>query len=489
VQNESVTESFTETFTAGLASYGPRPCVEFDGRWFTGDEITAYIAALTELLSDAGVPGDAPLGVVVRNRMPHAAAIIGALAAARPVVMIYSFQSAQAIARDIEHLDLAAVVADPQDWTAEVVAAAVRTGTAGVTLTDEAALVTGHTAQERASYTAALHILTSGTTGPPKRFAVDAPVLEHTVFSVTGGQASPEDPPELVYWPLGGIGGVCQLVTGVYTGKRMLLLEKFSVQAWANAVQTHQLQRSGVQPAVVRMLLDADLDPAMLSSLQFIVCAAGPLDVETRDEFEKRYGIPVLTAYGATEFAGSVCAWTPELYREFGAVKRASSGRPLPGVQVRIVDGDREVPTGRQGVLEAQIPLLGPDWIRTMDIASVDADQFITLHGRADGAINRGGFKILPETVRRVLLSHSGVRDAAVVGVPDERLGQVPFAAVEAVPNAEPTESELKELVRQQLPRHHVPVAIVVVDQLPRNPSLKVSLAAVAALYPARSNT
>jgi len=491
VHNEAVTEGFTETFTAGLASYGPRPCLEFGGRWFSGDQITAYAGTVGELLRDAGVADNVPLGVVVRNRMPHAAAIIGSLAAARPVVMIYSFQSAHAIARDIEHLDLAAVVADPEDWTDEVVAAAVRAGTAGVTLASEAALVTGHCARERACYTAALHILTSGTTGPPKRFAVDAPVLEHTVFSVTGGQASPDDPPELVYWPLGGIGGVCQLVTGVYTGKRMLLHEKFSVQAWAHAVQTYELQRSGVQPAVVRMLLDADLDPAVLSSLQFIVCASGPLDVETRDAFEKRYGIPVLTAYGATEFAGSVCAWTPDLYREFGAVKRASSGRPLPGVDVRIMNPDSgtEVPAGCHGVLEAKIPLLGPEWIRTMDVASIDTDRFITLHGRADGAINRGGFKILPETVRQVLLSHPAVRDACVVGVPDERLGQVPFAAVETCPGTSATEVDLKGLVRQELPRHNVPVAIVLVDQLPRNPSLKVSLPAVAALYPARSNS
>ena len=371
-----MTESFTETFAAGLASYGPRPCIEFAGCWFTGDEITAYASRVTELLRDAGVPDDAPLGVVVRNRVPHAAAIIGSLAAARPVVMIYSFQSAQAIARDIDRLDLAAVAADPLDWTDEVVAAAVRTGTAAIALADEVALLTSHSARERPSYSAALHILTSGTTGPPKRFAVEAPVLEHTVFSVTGGQAAPDDPPELVYWPLGGIGGVCQLVTGVYTGKRMLLHETFSVQAWAHAVQTYQLQRSGVQPAVVRMLLDADLDPAAIRSLQFIVCAAGPLEPETRDDFEKRYGVPVLTAYGATEFAGSVCAWTPELYREFGAAKRASSGRPLPGVDVRIIDPDSgtEVPAGEQGVLEAKIPLLGPDWIRTMDVASMDAD-------------------------------------------------------------------------------------------------------------------
>ena len=163
--------------------------------------------------------------------------------------------------------------------------------------------------------TAGLHVLTSGTTGPPKRQAIHANVLERTVFSVTGGNASPDDPPELIYWPFGGIGGVCQLVTGVYIGKRMVLLEKFSVEGWVRVVKTYGIARSGVQPAVVRMLLDADLPRDDLASLQFIMSASGPLDPETRDAFEQRYGIPVLLAYGATEFAGSVCTWTPDLYR------------------------------------------------------------------------------------------------------------------------------------------------------------------------------
>jgi long-chain acyl-CoA synthetase len=106
------------------------------------------------------------------------------------------------------------------------------------------------------------------------------------------------------------------------------------------------------------------------------------------------------------------------------------------------------------------------------------------VYGRADGAINRGGFKILPETVRRVLISHPAVRDACVVGVPDKRLGQVPFAAVEVAPGTpDPSEDELKDLVRQALPVYNVPVALVAVDELPRNPALKVSLPAVAALY------
>lgn len=129
-----MTESFTETFAARLTSYGARPCIEFEGRWYTGDEITGYADAITAGLRDAGVADDAPVGLVVRNRLPHAAAVVGFLAAARPVAMIYSFQSPEAIARDVEQLGLAGVVAETQDWTAPVVDAAKRAGSAGVAI-------------------------------------------------------------------------------------------------------------------------------------------------------------------------------------------------------------------------------------------------------------------------------------------------------------------------------------------------------------------
>ncbi|CAN5616218.1 hypothetical protein BH09ACT8_BH09ACT8_20000 [soil metagenome] len=486
-------DSVSARLAAGLAGYGPRPCIEFGGRWLSGDEITGYVDGIEAALRTAGVPADAPVGVVVRNRPAHAAAVVGLLAAGRWVSMIYSFQSPEAIARDIENLGLTAVVADVQDWTEPVVAAAMRSGTAGIAVSSQAPRTELVDGLERcvgshagSDGSVGLHVLTSGTTGPPKRQRIPAPILERTVFSVTGGQASPDDPPELMYWPLGGIGGVCQLITGVYVGKRIVLLEKFSVAQWVRVVKQYGIRRCGVQPAVVRMLLDADLAADDISSLEFIVSASGPLDPEIRDAFEQRYGIPVLLAYGATEFAGSVCTWTPELYREYGAVKRSSSGRVLPDTEVRIIDPDTgaEVPTDGQGILEARIETISPEWIHTTDLASIDADGFITLHGRADGAINRGGFKVQPETVRHVLVSHPAVRDAAVVGVPDDRLGQVPFAAVETVPGLpEPTESELLDLVRVELPKHYVPVAVAVLDELPRNPALKVSLRDVAALH------
>src|SRR6185369_16370991 len=90
----------------------------------------------------------------------------------------------------------------------------------------------------------ALQILSSGTTGPPKRQALRASVLERTVFSVTSGEAAPPDaPPEFAYWQFGGI-GVCQLIAGVYNGRRIAMLERFTVDSWVNAVKTHGIRRS-----------------------------------------------------------------------------------------------------------------------------------------------------------------------------------------------------------------------------------------------------
>lgn len=491
-------ESFTDKFAAGLAAYGDKPCIQFEGRWYSGDEVTAYGQAVTQALRDAQIADDAPVGLVVRNRLPHAAAIIGFLAAGRAVSMIYSFQSPEAIGRDIETLELAAIVGDVEDWTTPVIDAAKRAGSAGVGLSMQGvAPVAGLERRDADRRHAepepgvALQILTSGTTGPPKRQSIRTGVLERTVFSVTSGEVAAADaPPELAYWQFGGI-GVCQLLAGVYNGRRIVMLERFSVDAYVGAVREHRITRSGVQPAVIRMLLDADVAKEDLASLDFLISASGPLDPETRDEFEAKYDIPIVLAYGATEFAGSLCAWTPELQREFGSAKRHSVGRALPDTRLRIVDPDTgaELHTGEQGLLEAKVAPIGPDWIRTTDLASIDADGFVTLHGRADGAINRGGFKILPETIRRVLISHPAVRDACVVGVPDVRLGEVPFAAIEVTPGLPaPTDDELAELVRGALPVYNVPVAFAVVDELPRNPALKVSLPAVAALYETRRN-
>ncbi|MGW0044663.1 class I adenylate-forming enzyme family protein [Rhodococcus sp. NPDC003348] len=476
-----------------LAGYGHRPFIEFEHRWYSGDEVAARIDNLAAALDRAGVPPDAPIALVARNRLPHAAAALGLVAARRPLAMVYSYQSPASIARDIETLRAAAVVADRTDWTEPALEARHRAGSAALALTTDspdprvlAPYRPGDAQHTDSEAVAGLHILTSGTTGPPRRMPLRTAVLQHTVLTMTGGlTASPDDPPELVFWPFGSI-GICQLLAAPFQDKRMVLLEKFTVDEWVRAVKTYRIRRTGVQPAILRMLLDADVPREDLASLESLPGGSGPLDPQLRRQFEDRYGIPLLWAYGATEFAGSVCAWTPELHRQFGKSKPDSVGRPLPGVQVRIVDPatGAQLGVGARGVLEGRVEVIGPEWIRTTDLASIDADGFVTLHGRGDGAINRGGFKVIPERVRAVLLGHPAVLDACVVGVPDRRLGQVPFAAVELRRGAPaPTEGDLLGLVRDALPSHHVPVAVAIVDGLPRNAAMKVTVPEVAALY------
>jgi long-chain acyl-CoA synthetase len=126
---------------------------------------------------------------------------------------------------------------------------------------------------------------------------------------------------------------------------------------------------------------------------------------------------------------------------------------------------------------------LGPHWLRTSDIALRDADGFLFHRGRADGAIVRGGFKLLPETLERTLQLHPAVAAAAALGVPGQHLGQVPAVAIQLralVP--QPSIAEFEAHVRAHLPATYVPVVWRFVAELPRTSSLKIDRPALRKL-------
>jgi acyl-CoA synthetase (AMP-forming)/AMP-acid ligase II len=118
----------------------------------------------------------------------------------------------------------------------------------------------------------------------------------------------------------------------------------------------------------------------------------------------------------------------------------------------------------------------GKSWMRTTDIAVLDADNFLWINGRADNAIIRGGFKVIPDDLVRAIEQHPAVREAAVVSLPDPRLGEVPAAAylIRSGMTA-PTDDEMKAFLREKLLPYQVPVRVMAVTELPRTPSLKVS--------------
>lgn len=479
-----------------LARDASLPAIEFQGRWIHWGEMRRVADRLATLVAASGAGPRASVALVARNRPSVIAALLGLVAMRRTVRMVYSYQSAAALARNVGQLAPAIIVAAREDYSEELLAT-LRTGaTAAIALEEmSASAIPG---LERSHCDAGpdcpaepqIEILTSGTTGPPKRFALGFDLIaKHYIGagSLFAGADSPADaPPTLLFMPLGNISGVYTILPAMLKSQRVTLLEKFTVAAWHEHLLRYRPEASGLPPAGVQMLLDANIPPADLACIRRFGTGAAPLDPTVQRAFEERYGIPVLLSYGATEFGGPVAAMTSELHTEWGTRKLGSVGRALPGARLRVVDPGTgaELPAGQEGLLEVVSPRIGPAWIRTSDVAVLDQDGFLFLHGRADGAIMRGGFKLLPEAIERALLTHPAISAAAVLGIVDKRLGEVPAAVIQLKPGcAQPSVSELESHLRSRLYATHIPAAWRFVADLPRTPSLKVDQRALLPLF------
>jgi acyl-coenzyme A synthetase/AMP-(fatty) acid ligase len=240
------------------------------------------------------------------------------------------------------------------------------------------------------------------------------------------------------------------------------------------------------------MVMDADVPREDLSSLAFIIAGAAPLDPSVQKAFEARYGVALLPLYGATEFGGPVAFMTPQLHAEWIGTKLGSVGRPYAGAKLRVIDAatGEELPAGQVGILEIMSPRLGDYWVRTSDMALIDADGFLFINGRADGAINRGGFKVLPDSIERALKLHPAISAAGVTAIADRRLGQVPAVAIQFKPGLpSPSISELKAHLREHVVATHIPVEWKVVESLPYTPAMKIDRVSLRRMFePAKPN-
>ena len=482
--------AFDKRLYAALHTGPERPMLEYKGRSYTMGEIAAYADRAAAALAAAGVGRDQAIGIVLRNRPLHAFAVLGMVADGRAFTSIYAMQSPEMIAEEVAASGFAAVIADAEDWSEPLRAAVASAGAAGIVLTlgaaEEIAALPGSERRGQGEFRtitgeAGLEILSSGTTGKPKRILFPYRMLVRAIDSVMI-QFSVAPTPHIETLPFTGIGGMTCLVANPILGRYTVLLEKFNVPEFVEAARRLRPTIASGPPTVVRMLLDAEVDPADLSSIRYWFGGGAAFSPDLMDEFKRVFGVQAIWAYGATEFCGTLISWTPALHETHGAAKAGSVGKVLAGLQARIVDvtTGAVLPPGHEGYLEALIPDIGPEWIRTTDLMMIDEDGFAFHRGRGDGAILRGGFKVLPEKIVAALLTHPAVLDAAVIGVDDRRLGQVPVAAVQ--PRADrppPTEAELMAHVRPKLVSHHRPTRILIIDPLPRTTSLKVQIKAL----------
>jgi acyl-CoA synthetase (AMP-forming)/AMP-acid ligase II len=490
IGSDPVGGTLSQRIGAVLAIDPAAPALEFEGSWHTWGELQATVSAVA-----AHVPAGARVGILLRNRPASVALLLGVLRAGGCAVTIDPGRGAARVSEELATLDLPFVAGEHEDLR-KLLPAPHRTTTLTVDGLGGAVDAVPSAAAPRPGDLrsgVAVQLLTSGTTGPPKRVDLTYRTLERVLAGAKHYEANRDTTVRLrpgvavVNAPLVHLGGLFRVLQCVGDGRSFALLERFTVAAWADAVRRHRPATASLVPAALRMVLAADLDPADLSSLRSVVSGTAPLSPDDADAFCAKYGVPVLVSYAATEFGGGVAGWTLADHRQHWAAKRGSVGRAHPGCELRVVDPatGQVLPPDTDGVLEVKAVQLGPDrgWLRTTDLARLDADGFLWILGRADEVILRGGFKVRPDDVRSVLESHPAVHAATVVGRPDRRLGAVPVAAVELRADAgDVPVADLLSHAAAALARYELPVEIRVVDRLPRTPSAKVDLAAVRSL-------
>jgi acyl-CoA synthetase (AMP-forming)/AMP-acid ligase II len=405
------------------------------------------------------------------------------------------------LAESIRTLGAVAIIGHPEDWAPAVKRVVAEIGALGIEMAADDPLdmkirvQPGSTdaATEITRTGVALQLLTSGTTGPPKRISLTYESLGRAIAGASHYTSAQDDRPRLrksvavVPLPLGHIGGIWTTLLNFADGRAVALLRRFDVEAWLALVREHRPRVANVPPAALQMLMARSTAVEDLASLTAVTVGTAPLNPELAEQFEAKYGIAVLPVYGATEFGGGVAGWTLADHRRYARKKRGSVGRAHADVSLRIVDPDSAEPLvpGQTGLLELRAPQLlidSPDgWMRTNDLASIDEDGFLWIRGRADDTIIRGGFKIQACEVSDVLRRYPGIRDAAVVGLPHDRLGEIPVAAIEPADGQGDRldEDVIKEWSRQHLSPYQIPARILTVSALPRNAVLKIDATAL----------
>jgi long-chain acyl-CoA synthetase len=493
--SKRLSERLREVFELGADSWA----LEYEGVEHSWAQVAALADKIVATAREAGLQEHDPIGWVAENTAGSVAVLAGCMLNEHCAALLNPHMAPKILAQELREQKFAVVAGSSHFWDVEgLIDAARDAGTVGllVDLSASGGSVTAIPGLEKLGpgkhrdpmpgYT--VERLSSGTTGPPKR----SPQSEEAILAALAVGERKEKggddviriktSPTIIYRPLAHAGSFAAMLA-LYSARPIALQEKFSVEHTVlGSIQKYRPKVIQLVPTMIKMIWDADVPKEALSSLIAARSGTAPLDPKLQDDFETKYGFPILIDYGATEFGG-VATWTMQDHAKYAKEKRGSVGRAIPGAQIRIVDPETGVPITdgeTTGILEVQVEKKTEDWTSTTDLAVIDKDGFLYIKGRADDAIVRGGFKVLPDDVIKVLRQHPDVKDVAVVGVPDERLGAVPVAVIELQPGVtNPDPAEFKQFAREHLTPYQVPVGYKFVDALPRTHSMKVVRAEV----------
>ena len=338
----------------------------------------------------------------------------------------------------------------------------------------------------------AVLVYTSGTTGKPKGAELTHFQLYMNCTVAGGLFGARSDDVVLAVLPFFHVFGLSSVINVfVRYGGCLSILPRFQPSAVLDAMEADRCTVIGGVPTMLHALAQQDITGRDLSALRVAVSGGASLPEDVMRTFEDKYGIEVLEGYGMTETASSCSFNRP------GDRKVLSIGKPLWGVRMRIADSSGQLlPPGREhvgeilirghnvmrgylGRPEATAETLRGGWLHSGDLGYVDEDGFYFIVDRAKDLVIRGGYNVYPREIEEVLYAHPAVLEAAVIGKPDERLGEEVVAVVALREGASVSAEEIIAYTRERLAAYKYPREIRFMEELPKGPSGKILKAAL----------
>lgn len=342
----------------------------------------------------------------------------------------------------------------------------------------------------------ALQLYTSGTTGRPK-----GAMLKHS--GILGPRQSfadqtPEwnkwtvDDVGLVAMPVFHIGGTGFGITTLVNGAKGVIAREFDPNKVLDFIEQDRISKFFMVPAAMQIVVRHPRARQVdYSRIKYILYGASPIPLDLLRECMEVFGCGFVQMYGMTETTGTIVALPPEDHDPKGNPRMRSAGKPLPGVEVAIIDesGNRLPPrqvgeiatrsmanmAGYWNLPEATSKTIDSEgWLRTGDAGYMDEDGYVYIHDRVKDMIISGGENIYPAEVENAIFGHPDVADVAVIGVPDAKWGEAVKAIVVKKPGREPSPDEIIGFARQRIAAYKAPKSVDFIEALPRNPSGKI---------------
>jgi acyl-CoA synthetase (AMP-forming)/AMP-acid ligase II len=323
---------------------------------------------------------------------------------------------------------------------------------------------------------------TSGTTGDPKCVLHSFNTTLYAGYLLNADMKVTETDVMLIYLPIGLNWGYCTLLQTIMAGARAVLLERFSARAALELIQKEHITYIATAPAsIVAILNDPELDTFDSSSLRVVITGGASAAIETIRDFQARMNGHLIELYGMLETGfHTYTRFTDDPQKVNGTI-----GRVVGEMELRIIDdAGRDVPSGEIGEIAARGPsvhlgyynnpsanaaaFIPGTWFRTGDLGRyVDEHRNVQITGRSKEIINRGGKKYFPREIEEILYTHPKILHAAVIGIPDPRLGERNCLCVVAKPQQTLALDEVVTFLKGQVADYKLPEMIEAFDDLP----------------------